>query len=292
MNRERAEALARAVLYEGYMLYPYRHSSLKNQRRWMFGTLYPHDCEDVVCGTERHRMHIECLLDRVAPVRGQVRFLQPTETSGDCIERSFDFEAKDTDDRQHWSFSFPAANEAPTGALLGSVSWTREKLDSRVSKLFIDVSNETPFTVDQRDLALMRSMRSCHVMLSTEGPSFISLFDPPPDLREIASVCRNDGCFPVLLGSPGDRDQLLCSPIILYDYPQIAPESAGDFFDSTEMDEMLTLRVLTLSEEEKREMNVAGERVHELLDRTHATAREQLIKTHGVVRSMRRQDDR
>ena len=47
---------------------------------------------------------------------------------------------------------------------------------------------------------------------------------------------------------------MLCSPIILYDYPKIAPESAGDFFDGTEMDEMLTLRVLTLTDAEKQEM--------------------------------------
>ncbi len=46
----------------------------------------------------------------------------------------------------------------------------------------------------------------------------------------------------MLVGVQPERDMLLCSPIILYDYPQIAPESAADFCDATEMDEMLTLR--------------------------------------------------
>ena len=79
---------------------------------------------------------------------------------------------------------------------------------------------------------------------------------------------------------------MLCSPIVLYDYPQIAPESAGDFYDATEMDEMLTLRVMTLTEEEKIEMRMAGQHARDLLQRTEATAREQLARTHGVIRNL------
>ena len=41
VNLERVEKIAEAVLYEGYMLYPYRPSSVKNQQRWNFGVLYP-----------------------------------------------------------------------------------------------------------------------------------------------------------------------------------------------------------------------------------------------------------
>jgi hypothetical protein len=78
---------------------------------------------------------------------------------------------------------------------------------------------------------------------------------------------------------------VLCSPIILYDYPQIAPESAGDFFDGTEMDEMLTLRVMTLTEEEKDEVRASDDRARSLLERTERTAREQLMRTHGTFRS-------
>lgn len=78
---------------------------------------------------------------------------------------------------------------------------------------------------------------------------------------------------------------LLCSPIILYDYPQIASESAGDFYDATEIDEMLTLRVMTLSEEEKNEMRRGDDRTHDVLERTEQTAREQLARTHGIMRN-------
>ncbi len=97
----------------------------------------------------------------------------------------------------------------------------------------------------------------------------------------------NVGNFPALVGEEGDRDMMLCSPIVLYDYPQIAPESAGDFYDATEMDEMLTLRVMTLTEEEKTEMRSSDDRVRDFLQRTEETAREQLMRTHGTIRGLR-----
>jgi hypothetical protein len=93
------------------------------------------------------------------------------------------------------------------------------------------------------------------------------------------------GVYPVLVGEAGQRDLLLASPIILYDYPQIAPESAGDFFDATEMDEMLSLRVLTLTDHEKDEMRAADRHARGILERTEAAAREQLMRTHGTIRS-------
>ncbi len=38
---DRARTIADAVLYEGYLLYPYRANSRKNQTRWQFGVLGP-----------------------------------------------------------------------------------------------------------------------------------------------------------------------------------------------------------------------------------------------------------
>ncbi len=81
---------------------------------------------------------------------------------------------------------------------------------------------------------------------------------------------------------------MLSSPIILYDYPQIAPESAGDFFDGTEIDEMLTLRIMTLTDDEKREMRGADERARLILERTEAMPVEHLMKLHGAVRGISR----
>jgi hydrogenase maturation protease len=84
---------------------------------------------------------------------------------------------------------------------------------------------------------------------------------------------------------------MLSSPIILYDYPQIAPESAGDFFDGTEMDEMLALRVMTLSEEEKEVMRQGDEYARQILERTETLPTEHWMKVHGAIRGMRRVDE-
>ena len=80
---------------------------------------------------------------------------------------------------------------------------------------------------------------------------------------------------------------MLFSPIILYDYPKIAPESEGDFFDGTEMDEMLTLRVLTLTDAEKEEMRQGDPRARRILERIESLTGEAMLKVHGVVRSLR-----
>jgi len=63
---------------------------------------------------------------------------------------------------------------------------------------------------------------------------------------------------------------MLCSPIILYDYPQVAPESAGDLFDSTEIDEILSLRILTLTDDEKAEIREGDDRARGILERTES----------------------
>ena len=194
----------------------------------------------------------------------------------------------------------------------GAISVFSEEIRAGILKLTIEVTNASEFTsvsraanwaandeanaVDldppefaprDRNSALLRSLLSAHTILVVQGGTFFSLLDPPDDLRLASGGCRNTGNFPVLAGAPPERNMLLCSPIILYDYPQIAPESAGDFYDATEMDEMLTLRVVTLTDEEKDEMRSADELARSLLQRTEESAHEQLAKTHGTVRGMR-----
>jgi hydrogenase maturation protease len=131
-------------------------------------------------------------------------------------------------------------------------------------------------------------MVSTHTILSARGGEFISLLDPPESLREMAGSCRNIGTYPVLVGAEGERDTILSAPIILYDYPQIAPESAGDLFDGTEIDELLTLRILTLTDEEKREIRDGDEHARRILERTETMPVEQLLKLHGATRGLRR----
>jgi hypothetical protein len=117
--------------------------------------------------------------------------------------------------------------------------------------------------------------------------------DPPPGLRESARSCKNEGTWPVLVGDEkaGDRRTILSSPIILYDYPKIAPESPGDLFDGTEIDEILTLRVMTMTDAEKEEMRQSDERARQILERTESLREDELMRLHGVVRELRSFDD-
>ena len=133
----------------------------------------------------------------------------------------------------------------------------------------------------------MRSLVSAHIVLGVEGGEFVSLLDPPESLQAIAADCHNDGVFPVLVGEEGQHDTVLASPIILYDYPQIAPESAGDLFDGTEIDEILSLRIMTMTDEEKHEMRQSDERARQMLERTESMPAEQFMKLHGALRGLR-----
>jgi hypothetical protein len=139
-----------------------------------------------------------------------------------------------------------------------------------------------------REQAVLHSMASTHVALGAAGGQFVSLIDPPPDLKDVARQCRNVGLWPVLVGEPGSTDCVLAAPIILYDYPHIAPESPGDLFDGTEIDEILSLRILTLTDDEKRAAADLDDRGAAMLRRTESLAREQLARLHGAMRPPRR----
>src|SRR3954454_22536510 len=61
-------AIADAVLYEGYLLWPYRRSALKNQRRWTFGGVHPRAHTDAGHADDRCVMRTECLVEAAGDV--------------------------------------------------------------------------------------------------------------------------------------------------------------------------------------------------------------------------------
>ena len=85
MNLERVQEIANAVLYEGYMLYPYRPSSVKNRQRFNFGVLCPPAYCEMQPGSESSFMQTECLIRNAASARNddegqrRVRALYPVE---------------------------------------------------------------------------------------------------------------------------------------------------------------------------------------------------------------------
>jgi hypothetical protein len=313
MDLKLVERIADALLYEGYLLYPYRPSAIKNRRRFNFGVIYPRDFgqahDELFC------MQTECLATsnwRMAfDVR--LRFLHLTAREGwqEAVSREVIVPALRTDDLlvapAQAPFAFPANRSR--GALYdpwsqdtrgkrkeqepinGNIEIAARQVAERVFKITTRIVNLTPLADGpgaSLDEALKRSPVSTHAILSARGGEFISLLDPPESLRDVAGSCRNIGTYPVLVGAEGERDTILSAPFILYDYPQIAPESAGDLFDGTEIDELLTLRILTLTDEEKREMRDGDERARRILERTEAMPAEQLMKLHGAVRGLRR----
>jgi hydrogenase maturation protease len=175
------------------------------------------------------------------------------------------------------------------GSLSGSVEIESQECRDGVIKVTACIRNLTSSESTQQQSradALMYSFVSTHTILSVENRQFISLLDPPENLKGLVAECKNVGTWPVLVGEEGDRSTMLSSPIILYDYPQIAPESPGSLFDGTEIDEILSLRILTMTDEEKHEMRQSDQRAREILERTENTPPEQFMKLHGALRGL------
>jgi hydrogenase maturation protease len=172
----------------------------------------------------------------------------------------------------------------------GQVEVSAQPAAEGLFKLRVRVENlsglEDPVDCSRGE-ALMRTLVSTHTVLGAKGGAFVSLLDPPEERRAIADSCRNVGTWPVLVGEEGEKDTMLSAPIILYDYPQIAPESPGDLCDSTEIDELLTLRILTLTDEEKELAAAVDARARSILQRTASLTDEQVRQLHGAIRDLR-----
>jgi hypothetical protein len=298
MSSTSVEAVARALLYEGYLLYPYRRSAVKNRQRFNWGVIHP------APDHEPCRMRTECLVQghRACELEAKVRFLHlferpaegPEETAWqEAIEREMVAAASIAELLEVGAtlpFGFPADDVPGRQVQLeGRVLLSAEPVSDGVFRVGITIENLTTAPLDEpsRDGLLLHSMVATHTVLRVEPGEFISLTDPPAPLQQAAAACSNIGTWPVLAGDPRSRDTMLSSPIIVSDYPGVAPESPGDFFDGTEMDEMLSLRILTLTDEEKREMRDAGERARRLLERTEACTAEELLRLHGALRPVR-----
>ena len=171
--------------------------------------------------------------------------------------------------------------------LRGSLEIAAEAVRPGLFRLAVEIANTSRWQGGSRDELLRRTFCSTHTTFRATGAEFVSLTDPPEELREEAAACQNRGTWPVLVGDEGERHTLLSSPIILSDYPQIAPESPGDLFDGVEIDQLLVLNILALTDEEKAEMRDSDPKAREILERTAALSDEQLMRLHGAIRELR-----
>ncbi|MGJ5831534.1 hypothetical protein [Streptomyces ossamyceticus] len=338
---EQITAVADAVLYEGYLLYPYRRSSAKNRVRWQFGVLFPRQWVEadgpVVPGVsgsaDSWYQRTECLL-RVrrpgAKVRVRLRHLQTQRkqveeagpdgghrpvaslrTDDGTVHLTFDEAVpRETEivvplaDLLHGGSTVPveaAAGEdieplpGPAGRVVrrreevrASVTLTAERLVDDVLRLRVRTANAVDGLEPRapRDEALRRALVATHTLIGGDGVEFVSLIDPPADLADEARACRNEFTFPVLADEPPAGPVVLSAPIILPDHPQVAPESPGDLHDAAEIDEILTLRTMLLTDEEKREARATDPRAAAILDRVDTMPPEVFARLHGAVRSL------
>jgi hypothetical protein len=305
MSSEMVDKIARAVLYEGYLLYPYRQSALKNQQRWNFGVLYPPAWAASQTGSDRSFFQMECLAvceSAAATVTVSVRFLHivacdsSDSTWQEAVERRATIDSLSVMGLAASSriqrFSFPGSVRIvgvrrKMIAVECEIEISAVEIRAGTFRFTVRVGNPSDAPAGRRNDALLHSLASAHVVLEINKGKFVSQTDPPAPLQDDVAACQNTGVWPVLVGERGAADTILGSPIILYDYPEIAPESKGDLFDATEIDEILILRILTLTEEEKEEMRRSDERARRILERLESSPPEHLLELHGTIRGMR-----
>ncbi|MEU6523537.1 hypothetical protein ABZ892_12060 [Streptomyces sp. NPDC046924] len=332
-----ARQVADAVLFEGYVLYPYRASAAKNRLRWQFGVLVPpawctaageHAVQQTECLMEprsgatlavevrllhtRRRTvqqaHADGTYETVRELHLDDRVLVPwDEGREEKVEIALPV-AELTGDGVTVPFTRAAAEEtAPVtdadGRLVGRMVHRREEINGvvrlstaeldgpyRTQRLRVVVENTSPWLpgdTGDRDAALPYSLVASHVLLHLDAGAFLSMTDPPEWAKGAVAACRNLHTWPVLAGEPGRADLVLSSPIILEDHPAIAPESPGALYDSTEIDEILALRTIALTDEEKREARGTDARAEAVIELVDTMPPEVLERLHGAVRSLR-----
>ncbi len=307
MNLDPVRKIADAVLYEGYILYPYRASAQKNQSRWQFGVVMAPGYA-AADPSETSFTRAECVLEHSGQptVRVLLRFLQVQRRTGggtwdEAVEREIevaaDAAALSGDGVAH-EFTVEGGEDREEGVeglvrrrepLAGVVTVRAAEVPGpwRALKLQVRVENRTGlgFVLQRREDALPTSLVAAHTIITVDGGKFLSMTDPPEWAAPAVAGCRNEGGWPVL--ADPDGRVMLSSPIILYDHPELAAESPGELYDGTEIDEILTLRTMALSDDEKAEARATDPRAAALLDRVESMDPQVLAGLHGTLRSPR-----
>lgn len=323
-----AQAMADAVLYEGYVLYPYRASADKNRVRWQWGVVGPVGAQDDGVGEEPSMATDLVVEGHDAHIRLRLRFLQvvgrrverldgdgatklASVTVGGDRHVSFD----DAEERTA-EVDVRIAEIGPTGtvvrfgfdahtvaealgavdgvehrlvrhqeAITGEVEVRAEVAGNGAHLVHVEVRNTTGWEGGDRDAAILRSLVGAHVLGAVDRGCFVSTLEPPDEHAEAVARCAPRRLWPVLVGSTERARLVLASPVILYDQPEIAPESGATFYDGLEIDEMLSLRVMTMTEAEKTEARATDPRSAAIVDRVDAMQDDELASLHGTIRS-------
>ena len=253
------DALVDTLLFEGYALYPYTPGATKNATPTPFGIAYPPTYASG-SGATHDRVRIECLLATggagAAGLEGTVRCLTGAGERHQALERRIELEATG-----EVAFDFD-----------GIAGRAGLELDGDRMALWVVNETEVPEGLD-RTAALRHSLLSTHVVARVRGGRFVSPLE--------AKGCEQVNTWPVL--ASGADDVVLGAAIMLPDHPQLAPESRGSLFDSTEIEEALLLHVMALSDEERAATAEQDPAVRAMIERAARTTPEEIMALHGRV---------
>ncbi len=323
--------VANAVLYEGYILYPYTASARKNRVRWQFGVIAPQAYAERGTGEPTQaqtEIALEC--DGETAIDVLVRFLQiesrqvealrntgfePVEvlvvgsqsyvTFDEGIEREVPVSLAGSESHAAAPIAFsreetiePVRDEH--GELRGRIVRRRWPLHGAVlvetevlsdspalRKVRVSIINQSEIISGMRSAAPRTAFVSTHTLLHARSGRFLSVLDPPAELGSLGQPYANRHTWPVLVGNGTSDSQrsplVLSSPIILYDFPAVAPQSEGDTFDATEIDELMMLSVLSLSDAERAEARATDPRARAVVERAERFDAEELGRLHGAL---------
>jgi hypothetical protein len=279
--RSEIEKICEALLYEGYALFPYRKNALKNRKRFNFGVLCPKNWAEKQVN-EHFFQKIEILIKAKenAEISFQTRFLRLSDDGEwqTAVEKKFDGKI---------AFGGSEIFEIKEDAFFGKITVSSEKIADELLKLRFVIENLTEVESAEnlsREEILPRSFVSTHTIFQVENGRFISLLEPPEEFTAQVKSLKNIGAFPVLIGDKTKHDNILASPIILYDFPETAANSFDNFFDGLEIDELMALNLRALTDEEKLQISETDERTRRLIERIENAAPEDLLKLHAGLR--------
>ena len=261
------ERLLDSLLYEGYALYPYTPEATKNATPTPFGIVYPPAYAAQGDATfDQLLLRCECDAPDGATVEAEVRFLAASGERHKAEPRRAALAPLELGSGEH-------SEELDFGSVSARLTLTSERLDGDRARVALRVDNTTPAAGDlDRACALRRSLISTYPLLRLSAGRFVS---------PLESSCRSVNTWPVL-ATPED-DVILGAAIVLPDHPQLAPESLGNLFDSTEIEEALLLHVQALSDDERMAIERQDPAVSEVVARAAATTPDELLRLHGRV---------
>jgi hypothetical protein len=274
------DALAQLVdslLWEGYALYPYTPTATKNATPTPFGIVYPPVYAAALPSTYDH-LELRCVLEAPpdAVLTAELRFLAPGGERHRAMERRIELPGAMVGALAATAavkrVSVADGDDAPPLAV--QLTLSARQLDARSEyEVILRVANDTLVSSGlDRAGALARSLLSTHPIVRVTGGRFVSPLERP---------CQSVNTFPIL-ATPAD-DVVLGAAIVLPDHPEVAPESRGGLFDSTEIEEALLLHVQALSDAERREIETQDPAVREMIARAAAATPEEIIALHGRV---------